>query len=158
DIESERGLPLTGLAAVDERETILDLETAEVGGHWLLVEDFHIEEAVLVGLDVARAAAGEDRPGLWTRDAQRLGDGAVVDDLEQHRRVAALLQLDRGRPAGRLDARLRVEADHDEDVRVEQFLELFGIAVLRGFLERRGLFLAERGAQEVEGLEQPGDV
>src|SRR5205814_15655 len=147
--EAEGGLALAGLAAVEEGEGVLDLEAAEVGGHRLLVEDLDVEEAVLVGLDVARAAAGEDRPGLRARDAQRLGDGAVVDDLEQHGGVAALLEIDGGRPAGRLDARLRVEADDNDHVRVEQLLELFGIAVPGSILEGRGLFLAERGAEEV---------
>src|SRR4029079_13172615 len=86
DVETEGHFTLARFIALNEGQGIFHFHAAQVGGHWLLGEYLDGEETLLVGLVV-----GLNRSGLRARDAQRLGDGTVVDDLQQDGRVAALL-------------------------------------------------------------------
>ena len=68
-----------------------------------------------------------------------------------------MLQLSRRRPAGRLDARLGVDGHLRQDVRVEQLLQLRGVAVPGGGSDGVGGVFGQGSAEEVECVEDaPG--
>ena len=95
--------------------------------HWRTRVHFHVKELVRVcslgvqfvqvlalhTLRAERRHARIDLTRLRAGDAEFFGDGAEVKDLDDHRRVGALLQHGFRRPTPRFDARLRVEFDNE---------------------------------------------
>ena len=172
DVEAQGRLAFARLAAVEERDSIFQLQAAEPGGHGLAGEDLHCQEAVpvparvlvfgelslILAAHAERCHAAVNRSRLWALDAQRLRDGAVVDDLDQDRGKAGLLEDRPGRTARRLDARFRIQRNDHEDMRVEQFLELAGVTPIGRRLQCRGSLRRQRRPQVRQGLDQPLDI
>ena len=142
DVERDRRLAPSGLARVDQREGVLDVQAAQHRGHRRSREHLHVEKAVAAPLDVLVLAemrllhplarqpghAGVDRSRLRAADAQPRRAAALVEDLDNRRRVARLLQH-RGRGASRHpDAGLGIDMDDEQHAIVEELLEPVGIA------------------------------
>ena len=171
-VERDGRLAFARVAAVDERQRVFHFEAAQVRRHRRTREHLHVEELIRVGglhlrfaqrlalhpLRAERRHARIDLSRLRTGDAQLLRDRAEVDDLDDDRRVAALLKHGLRRAAPHLDARLGVQFHDEQRVFIEQLLQAIAVrfraASASDFLTSAG---SER-AQEIERLHQPRHV
>ena len=166
DLEADRRLPLPGLGAVEQGQGVLDPQAAEVLRHGRARDHLGLEEAaggpardlslLQVPLVLPRHAQvgrpGDDRARLRARDPQGPGGPGLVEHLDEDRRVAALLEDRRRRPAADLDPLLGVDADHEQHVRVEEPLDRRGVPLPDG-LRQAGDRVVRQGCPE--GLQGP---
>ncbi len=151
---------------------VLDVQAAQHRGHRRSGEHLHVEKAVTAPLDVfvlpellllhplacQPGHAGVDRSRLRAADAQPWRAAALVEDLDNRRRVASLLQ-DRGSRASRnLDPHLGIDVDDEHDAIVEELLQFVGIAGLCGCGHVPTQLGSQGRAKIVECLQQAFDV
>jgi hypothetical protein len=169
DVEPDRRLAAARLTAVEQRQGVLDLQAAQPGRKRRIGEHLRLEEPLLRPAAVLVVDEGElvlpghaqlgdprvDRPGLRAADPEGLRDRAFVEHLDDDRRVPCLLEHRRRRPPGDLDARLGVDRDDEQDVRVDEALDRPSV---RGLFEPVGDLGRQRPAQEPQRLGQPPRV
>jgi hypothetical protein len=95
---------------------------------------------------------------LRAADPEPLGPATFVDDLDDDRRVARLLQHRWRRTPLDSHARFRIDVHREQHTAIEQLLQGLRIARLPGFQETRTHVGGERRAQEVESDGEPLDV
>jgi hypothetical protein len=134
DVEANCRFALSRFMAVDQGDRVLDPQAAELVGHGGRIHHFHGEKAVfaagrvlifsqlglLLPLEAQLGDPRIHRPGLGAGDFQPFGDRRFIDHLDEHRQVPGLLQLGPGRAAEHLDARLGIDGDNEQHVRIEQ--------------------------------------
>ncbi|GEM_PF-2107907 len=117
DVERERHLAFPRFARIDERDSVFDLESAQVRRHRRRLKHADLQKAVLafrvlvlaqmrlpLALHRALRHTRIRRSGLSATDTQFGHARGVIDHFHQHRRIACLLHLRCRRTALRLHA------------------------------------------------------
>ena len=113
---------------------------------------------LLLALQAELGGPGIDRPCLGAGDAQALGHRAVVEDLDDDGSEPGLLQAGGSGAAGDFDSRLGIERNDKQHVRIEQLLQLAGIASPSRGGELRHSLGWQRRSQAGECVQEPCHV
>ena len=142
DVEADGDFPLARFARINQGEGVFDAQAAQLGrqrragGHLDDGEALH-GLRIVIRILVLPALARVNGPRLGADDPQRLFDRALVDDFHEHGRVPGLLNHGRGGAAGNLNARLGVDRDDEQAVRVECGLDAADVRLPRRGREGR---------------------
>ena len=153
---------------MDQGQGVFHLEAAQVRCHRGAAEQFQIQERVCAGcfcvcfverlalhsFRAQRRHARVNLTGLRAGDAKFLGDGAVVEDFDDHRSVTALLKNGFRRTAAHVEARLGIQFHDEERLFVQCLLQGGGIVVLAGLSKGTFRFFRQWGAEEIECFHQ----
>jgi hypothetical protein len=99
-----------------------------------------------------------DGSGLRAAETQALRPPAFVDDLDDHRRVAGLLQSGGRRPTCDPHARFGIDVHGEQHPRIQPFLKRRGVAGLPGPQQFAAQISRHRRAEVLERLEESLDI
>ncbi len=157
---------------MNEGKSVFHFQPAQMGCHRWTCEHFEVDELIgpcdddfrlperfaLHSLRAERRHARVELSSLRTGDMKLFGHSTEIDDLNNDRRVTALLQHGLAWTAPCFDARFRIQFHDEQHVVIEHLLQALGLLLPRGVRERLLCFRRQRCAQEIECLHQPRHV
>ncbi len=137
DIEADRGFSFAGFAAVEQREGKFDPESTQALRHRLGRHHLDLKEApgrspadlavfqmpLILSRHAQIGCPCRDRAGLRAGDSNRFGGRGLVDDLDDDRRKAGLLQHRRCWATTHFDSFFRIDRDDEKHVVIQEFLK-----------------------------------